>query len=100
MRVYFRHSGQSVINNSPSSVPGGLAPITVFIGCQPFNPLDFVFLPDVSTFQSVSPSMESIRSGVDRLAEYLASVERRVMSVPSRSQPVRPGTRFEDFFCR
>lgn len=88
---------QACLNNSPSTALGGLAPITVFQGRQPTNPVAVVFPPSASSFSTVRPQAPQVVAAVGRLQADLEVFCRIVDETPPRNRKPRSGERPVDF---
>jgi len=86
-----------IINHSPSAALGGLAPVTVHCGIKPSNPLSVCFLPDKRDFIDLSPNMDQIREGSQRLHATLCSLHEQLNIRAPRALPTLPGTQQIDF---
>jgi hypothetical protein len=67
-------------------VLGGLAPITVFTGREPSNPLGVLFPPNAKHISCVDVTVPAIVAGVARLQEDLEKYRLRVAAVKPRTR--------------
>jgi transposase InsO family protein len=86
----------SVINQSPSSAIGGIAPITAFTGRQPRSPLDVIFAP-TRAGSGVSLTIEGVQQKVAALERSLEETVQAVRNVTPRKHTKRPGVKDVDF---
>lgn len=88
---------QSVINNSPTDVLGGRAPIEVFCGLKRQSPLDIVYYPDESSVVKVDLTKEAVKLKIEELIENVKAVRMEVSAVPVRKAVAAKKTQAVDF---
>ena len=88
---------QSILNNNPSPVIGGLSPITVFLGRPPTNPLRVVFtrtqrkagvVPIPASTPEVIANTKRLQDELQRLYKYVDDVPLRVLPPRDTAVPV------------
>ena len=88
---------QRLVNQSPSTALGGLAPCQVFNGTPPDSPLDVMFLPSASGFTTVRVSGAEVQQATQRLCSALEEYALIVEAVEPRSRRPRPGEQAVNF---
>ena len=88
----------SVLNHTPSRVLGGHAPVTVFTGLRPDNPLSVMFDPVTVTLAELPVTAAEADRAVEALRVQLHDVHDRVQTAAdSRPLPTRAGEQQVDF---
>ena len=70
---------QHALNHSPLESLGGLAPVTVFAGFEPDNPLEVIFNPRRSETVPVPPTTDAILERYEALRLSLADMHRTII---------------------
>jgi transposase InsO family protein len=89
---------QSVLNNTPTPMLGGHAPIEVATGRKPTSVLDVVFLPEEGGVVKKPATSEEVRAKVESLREHLYRIHEKVTTamITQRDRP-HAGARPVDF---
>lgn len=87
----------SVLNNTPTGVLAGYAPVTVFTGRPPTNPVSVVFFPDKAVFATQSLTTDDLRKRVEGLAAAMHTTWDTIRSHTPRKYPQQPGAQDVDF---
>jgi len=74
----------AVLNNTPTPTLGGHAPITVFTGHPPFNPLDIIFSPAIKDLVPTVPTAQHIIDSVVTMQQRLHDATEAVQHTPQR----------------
>lgn len=87
----------SVLNNAPSRVLNGAAPITAFLGKKPVSPLDVIVNGDDGVHTDVPLTADGITAAIRDLETSMNACVRAIGRSPNTKHPRRQGEKDIDF---